>query len=179
MTKNEWMIMKCKELNTLDNLFLGSFNGPSDNSIINQLDNENPDLLFDKIKQLYQIDPTKYNYRINKRITNRGYYQNWHLDGKRAFETRDGFVCPTDRDNKSKYVLHNIYNPTPVYSILYYGSSHDIDYKGGMIEFINGQKIKPVKNMGIIFDSNLGHQVTLQTEGERICYLIMLFNKNN
>jgi hypothetical protein len=175
MTKNEWMIMKCKELNT--NLFFGSFSG--NNLILEQLENSNPELLFDEINKLYQINTSQYNYKVTIRTTGANYYQNWHLDGKRVFETRKGVICPSDSNNQSKYVLHNIFSPTPTYSILYYGSSYNIDFKGGIIEFINGQKIKPMKNNGIIFDSNLGHQVTQQTDGERKCFLIMLFKKSS
>ena len=171
MSKSEWILNKCRELDT--NLFFETFNG--NDQILSQLSNNDSQFLFDYIKQNYQIDFTNFSHTINHRITSKGYYQNWHLDGKRVFETRRGVVCPTDTTNQSKYVLHDIYNPTPTYSILYYGSTYDKDFKGGMIEFINGVKIKPIKNQCIIFDSNLGHQVTLQTDGQRSCYLIMVF----
>jgi hypothetical protein len=174
MSKNDWIISKCKELD--NNLFIETYYF-DDILILENLENNNPTNLFEQLKTLNNIDYENYFFKITKRNTESGYYQNWHIDGKRVFETRKGIICQTNPENKSKYVLHDIYKPTPKYSILYYGSSYDIDFKGGQIEFINGKIIKPVKNQCIIFDSNLGHKVSLQTKGTRICYLIMLFEK--
>lgn len=171
MSKYEWMIKKCQELN--NNLFFNTFTG--NDQILSQIENNNCEVLFNKILDCFEINLIKYNFKVSHRITNKGYYQNWHLDGKRVFENRKGIICPTNPTNNEKYVLHNIFDPTPIYSILYYGSTYDQDFKGGLIEFINGIKIKPYKNLCIIFDSNLGHQVTLQTDGQRSCYLIMVY----
>ena len=172
MTKHQWTIEKFKELNT--NLFFEVFQ--CDDVIYKQLLNNNTELLFGKIKELYSLDLFSYTNKITHRTTHSGYNQNWHVDGKRVFEIRPGIVCPTNPNEKSKYVIHNIYNPTPLYSILYYGSTYGKDFNGGTIEFINGNIIKPIKHMCVIFDSNLGHHVNLQTSGERKCSLIMIFN---
>ena len=181
MSKYQWLIEKFKELN--QNLFFETFE--ADDIIYKQLLNNNPELLFGKIKELYSLDLFDYTYKINHRITHSGYNQNWHIDGRRVFELRPGVVCPTNQsilnsdtgiNNKSKYQIHNIYNPVPIYSILYYSSTWGKDFNGGSIEFINGMVIKPMKNQCIIFDSNLGHHVNLQTSGERKCSLVMLFN---
>lgn len=171
MSKNDWIIQKCKELN--NNLFFKIFN--FNDTILEELNDNNPTNLLEELSKSLDIDFTKYSYKLTHRNTENGYYQNWHIDGKRVFEIRNGIICPTNKETNSKYVLHDIYQPTPSYSILYYGSTYDIDFKGGQIEFINGNIIKPIKNQCIIFDSKLGHKVSLQTKGNRICFLIMLF----
>jgi len=172
MNKNKWAIEKFKELDK--NLLIKIFEG--DDEIYNNLLNNNVDLLFDKINKLYSLDLSNYKNKITHRITNSGYYQNWHIDGRRIFELRPGIQCPTSPViSNDKYQIHNIYNPIPIYSILYYGSTYNKDFNGGSIEFINGKIIKPTKNMCIIFDSNLGHRVNLQTFGERKVSLIMIF----
>ena len=78
-----------------------------------------------------------------------------------------------------KYIIgcFIFFNPIPKYSILYYNSNYNKDFKGGTIEFINDQTIKPTKNMCLFFDSNLGHRVNLQTSGERECILILFFDR--
>jgi hypothetical protein len=171
MAKNKWTIEKFKEMD--QNLFIQVFDG--DDLIYNNLQNNNAELLFGKIKKLYSLDLFEYKNKISHRITKSGYYQNWHIDGRRIFELRSGIVCPSNPNSNNKYQIHNIYNPVPTYSILYYGSNYNQDFKGGSIEFINGTIIKPTKNMCIIFDSDLAHRVNLQTSGERKVSLIMLF----
>lgn len=173
MSKTKWTIQKFTEINK--NLLIKVFEG--DDEIYDNLINNNVELLLNKINKLYSLDLFEYTNKINHRITNSGYYQNWHIDGRRVFELRPGIICPTDSTSNDKYQIHNIYNPVPIYSILYYGSTYNKDYKGGTIEFINGQTIKPTKNMCILFDSNLGHRVNLQTSGERKVSLVMIFDK--
>ena len=171
-TKNQWIREKCIELN--DNLLFKIFEG--NNIMYENIVKKNLDLLFSKIYNLYSVNLCLFSYKIVHRKTEEGYYQNWHIDGRRVFENRPGMICPTDPNNQMRFVLHNIFNPIPKYSILYYNSEYRKDFTGGTIEFINNQVIKPKKNMCVFFDSNLGHRVNLQTSGERECTLILFFD---
>ena len=44
-------------------------------------------------------------------------------------------------------------NKIPKYSIIIYGSTYKEDFTGGIFEFSDGTKIKPRKNMSILFNS--------------------------
>ena len=44
-------------------------------------------------------------------------------------------------------------NKIPKYSIIIYGSTYKEDFTGGIFEFSDGTKIKPRKNMCILFNS--------------------------
>ena len=173
MSKTKWMIEKCKELYN-NNLLFKVFECSEqvyECILKNDLSN-----LFNFIEDKYNIDLHLYKYSIIHRKTEKGYYQNWHLDGRRVFENRKGIECPTEPNNYSEFVLHNIISTVPKYSILYYNSDYNVDFKGGTVEFIHKIIIKPKKNLCILFDSNLGHHVNLQTSGIRDCTLILLFD---
>ena len=171
MSKTQWIIEKCNSFkdNLLFKIFLGN------NQIYEHIMKSDLHFLFNNILNLFGINLYLYSYKIINRITETGYNQNWHLDGRRVFENRKGIICPSDPDNNSRFVLHNIVNNIPKYSILYYNSDYNIDFNGGTIEFINNEIIKPKKNLCILFDSNLGHRVNLQTSGLRECTLILLY----
>jgi hypothetical protein len=171
MSKTSWILEKCKELN--HNLMFKVFQLNSE--IYKSILNNKLECLFENIHNLYSINLNRYSYKIVNRKTETGYYQNWHLDGRRVFENRKGITCPSDPINKSNFVLHNIIENIPKYSILYYNSNYNIDFTGGTIEFINNEVIKPKRDLCILFDSNLGHRVNLQTSGIRECILILLF----
>jgi hypothetical protein len=173
MSKTQWIIEKCNALK--DNLLFKFFIG--NNQIYEQILKSDLNCLFNNIFNLFGINLYLYKYKIIFRKTETGYNQNWHLDGRRVFENRKGIICPSDPTDNSRFVLHNIVNNVPKYSILYYNSDYNVDFKGGTIEFINNQIIKPQKNLCILFDSNLGHRVNLQTSGIRECALILLYDQ--
>jgi hypothetical protein len=172
-TKTQWIRAKCMELNN-NNLLFKIFEG--NNIMYENILKNNLEPLFNKILSLYSVNLYLFSYKITHRKTDAGYYQNWHIDGRRVFENRPGMICPTNPNNQTQFVLHTIFNPIPKYSILFYNSDYNKEFKGGTIEFINNQIIKPRKNMCVFFDSNLGHRVNLQTSGERECILILFFD---
>ena len=101
MAKNKWTLEKFKEMD--QNLFIQVFDG--DDLIYNNLQNNNAELLFGKIKKLYSLDLFEYKNKISHRITKSGYYQNWHIDGRRIFELRPGIVCPSNPNSNNKYQI--------------------------------------------------------------------------
>ena len=68
MAKNKWTLEKFKEMDK--NLFIQVFDG--DNIIYNNLLNNNVELLFNKIKQLYSLDLFEFENKISHRITKSG-----------------------------------------------------------------------------------------------------------
>ena len=105
MTKTEWILEKCRQLNN-NHLLFKIFQG--DNIIYENILENNLDLLINKIFNLYGINLYLLSYKIVNRKTETGYYQNWHLDGRRVFENRPGIICPTDPYNQSQFILPNI-----------------------------------------------------------------------
>lgn len=130
------------------------------------------DQIIERIKKY--IDISEFEIEIINKKTNTGYKHRYHIDGFYAREFKTG----------DKYQWVQTTKNPPVLSILYYMSDHNIDFKGGVLEFIDGLKIEPKKNLCVIFDSKTVHRVLEQTginsrfeESHREFYLILLKNK--
>lgn len=119
-----------------------------------------------------------YNVSIIKKVTYNGYSHRNHKDGYNARESR------TD-DGQKYYKWISI--PTcfgeksPAFSCIYYMSDHGSDFNGGILEFVDGMKVIPKKNLCVIFDSDTVHKVWQQTgvgnianQSRREFYLILL-----
>ena len=75
----------------------------------------------------------------------------------------------------NKYVYYP--SKKPVYSLFIYGSDYCKDFNGGKFEFSDGTKIKPQKNMCILFDSREAHYIH-KLKGGTCNYIIVNFYKN-
>jgi Rps23 Pro-64 3,4-dihydroxylase Tpa1-like proline 4-hydroxylase len=64
---------------------------------------------------------------------------------------------------------------TPVFSIIYYCTTHKQDFCGGKLVFADGVEITPESGMIVIFDSREVHSVTSITSGIRKNWLIKLY----
>lgn len=122
---------------------------------------DNLEDIFDKIKSNLNIDLKNFKYDIIKRNTQKGFKMNYHRDNYliRKINGENIFI-PYDKINLSKY------------SLLWYKNS---DFKGGTLEFMTGNIIKPIKNMFIFFDSNDIHRVNIQLDGDRIVELYKFY----
>ena len=71
----------------------------------------------------------------------------------------------------------NLYTPTsaPKYSVIYYHSNYDHDFKGGTLEFVDGTIIKPEKGLVIYFDSREVHRLNVIEEGIRKITLLKFY----
>jgi len=121
----------------------------------------NFDEILYKIKLNLNIDLSKFKYDIVKRNTKKGFKMNYHRDNYliRKIEGINIFI-PYDKVNLSKY------------SLLWYKND---EFKGGTLEFMTGNIIKPSTNMFIFFDSNDIHKVNIQTDGIRIVELYKFY----
>jgi hypothetical protein len=103
----------------------------------------------------------------------------WHIDDcqiikrKTAPEYNKECYIPLD---EHKYLYFNTSNgKLPKYTLLFYSSTYDVDFKGGILVFGDGTQIKPVKGTGILFDSREVHMVTPVIEGIRQVTLIKIY----
>ena len=103
-----------------------------------------------------------------------GYSMKWHIDDAQVINHKKNNNYNEQikiSERKSLYYP----NKKPKYSLIIYGSSYGEDFKGGILEFSNGTKIKPKKNMCVLFDSNEAHYVHTVKSGIRISLLIKFY----
>lgn len=100
----------------------------------------------------------------------------WHCDDASIISHNSNLINHYDSqikisEKKSLYYVNKI----PKYSLIIYGSTYNQDFTGGVIEFSDGYKIKPVKNMCLIFDSREAHCVHRIRSGKRKLILIKFY----
>lgn len=129
------------------------------------------------IINLNLVDLNIYDYNVIRKVQAKDYSMKWHLEDsqiikyKKKAEIKDQeFISP----KKSIHYNDNI----PEYSMIVYESDHDIDFKGGILEFCDGFKVYPKKNMYVFFDSRLVHMVHKILDGVRVNYLIKFYRKD-
>ena len=74
-------------------------------------------------------------------------------------------------DNKTLFYP----NKMPRYTLLVYGSTYKENFTGGILEFSDGLKIKPEKNMCVLFDSREAHYVHTIRSGVKKVVLIKFY----
>tara|TARA_Y200000002_G_scaffold365159_1_gene354781 strand:- start:782 stop:1330 length:549 start_codon:yes stop_codon:yes gene_type:complete len=100
----------------------------------------------------------------------------WHCD--------DATIISHKGKNINKYInqikisekksLHYA-NKIPKFSLIVYGSTYKKDFTGGIFEFSDGTKIKPERNMCILFDSREAHCVHKIKSGKKKLLLIKFY----
>ena len=132
-----------------------------------------------KIKQsfkneygLHYFNQVVYTIKDNKK----GDSMKWHCDDAVIISHKTNLIYLYNNqikisEKKSLYYSNKI----PKYSLIIYGSTYDEDFTGGIIEFSDGFKIKPVKNMCIIFDSREAHYVHKIRSGLKKLILIKYY----
>ena len=78
-------------------------------------------------------------------------------------------------DDKKDFYLYTQKDKLPNYTAIFYHSTKDVDFKGGIFKFADDIDIIPVKGYGIIFDSKEVHAVTPVTDGERRVTLVKVY----
>lgn len=96
---------------------------------------------------------------------------NWHQDDASIFKHSNKH-CKLN--NVPKYNLFYTKKP-PVYTLVLYMSDYGEDFYGGEFCFID-LEIKPIKGMGIFFDSREIHCVKKILKGSRQSCLIKFYN---
>ncbi len=128
------------------------------------------------------IDVSNYDITITKKCTSNGYKHPYHIDGYNAREFKK-----TDHTEFKWVQIPSYHGKTQLaMTALYYMSNHGVDFNGGELEFIDGCKIRPKKNLCVVFDPNTMHKVWEQVgvgnrsnPSTREFYLILMRTKES
>ncbi len=77
-------------------------------------------------------------------------------------------------DNKYLY-FNNRFNKLPTKTIIFYSSTFEIDFEGGILKLCDSTEIKPQKGFGLVFDSREVHMVTPIKSGIRKVSIVKLY----
>lgn len=109
-----------------------------------------------------------------KKIIERKFEKNielgWHVDDMCMFRNSKSHC---EKYNKESIIPYCKDKP-PIYTIVLYYSTFDIDFKGGEFCFVD-EKIKPVRGLGILFDSREVHRVNRVRDGLRESIVVKLY----
>ena len=120
------------------------------------------------------IDISNYTIYFMKKENSVDFFMNWHIDDAQIVKRKNGLNGQIKISDK--HYLH--YNKNkPIYTIIIYGSNYNIDFEGGLLEFVDGTIIKPKKNYYVLFNSDELHRVHKITKGNRKNILIKLYEK--
>ncbi len=131
--------------------------------------NRNTKTSIEDIIQLFCLED--YEKKIIEKETSTGFEMGWHQDDV-AFHRNSKKHCQSYNKNEIKPYCKN--NP-PIYTMILYYSTYGEDFEGGEFCFVD-RKIKPVKGLGIIFDSREVHRVLRVRNGNRKSILIKLYS---
>ena len=118
-----------------------------------------------------------YSIKIVEKEHRQGFFMKWHMD--------DGQVIKHNKNTlhrlsqliiNEKKSIHFQEIP-PKYSLIYYLSSYEEDFEGGLFEFCDGRIIQPEKHKYIFFDSRYIHCVHPVKSGIRKNILIKFYEK--
>ena len=115
----------------------------------------------DTVKSKLNIDLSQYETKITDRTNTDNFKLGFHKDGYRLDE------FDKKRKKSDTYKWRCISDNPPIFSCLTYLNDFNIDFKGGTLEFIDGQLIKPKKGLFIFFNSKDIHRVNRLISGER------------
>jgi hypothetical protein len=148
-------------------------------------------------------NPENCNFKIREFIKNMGFSQEesdnaiiihksikpegieWHIDDCQLVKYQNGkepkynlhqYILLDNTGDKLVYLYFN--TPTkklPKFTILFYASTHHIDFEGGILNLVDGTQVIPVKNHGFIFDSREAHMVTRVTKGVRNVTVVKIY----
>jgi hypothetical protein len=63
----------------------------------------------------------------------------------------------------------------PKFTILFYSSTHGVDFEGGTLKLADGTEIIPKRNNGFVVDSREAHMVTRITKGVRNVSVVKIY----
>jgi len=120
---------------------------------------------------------------IHKNIKPEGL--SWHIDdcqlvkfkkGKEPIYNIDQYIMLDNTGDKLVYLYFN--TPTkklPKFTILFYSSTYQVDFEGGILNLADGTQVVPVKNHGFVLDSREVHMVTRVTKGIRNVTVVKIY----
>ena len=115
----------------------------------------------------------KYTYTENEK---KKHYIKWNIDSTHLKNIKkENIYGDINQLQISDEKIIYYPNKKSIYTLIIYGSEYGVDFQGGKFEFSNGVKIKPQKNMCILFDSIEAHCVHKLKSGTCQFILIKFF----
>jgi hypothetical protein len=111
---------------------------------------------------------------IHKTINENGL--KWHIDDCQIIKRASPPTTNIDKFIKideNKYLYFNT-PKLPIFTILFYSSTYNEDFTGGILNFVD-KEIFPKKGNGILFDSREVHMVTPVKSGIRKVTLVKIY----
>jgi len=179
----------------IDKRYITQYNDESFINTITEFDEENTKTIFEK--ELHNIInnldiPIEYREElknleteiiVRNKTKDDNYYFNWHFDDKKLIvqskKNKDSLhnLEIIYKDDKNIYGLYNKNNDKKlVYTLIFYTSTHNIDFIGGEFCFID-KIIKPQKGMILLFHCDELHKVNLLNSGKRKAIVVKFYNK--
>ena len=112
----------------------------------------------------------KYKMKIVERKSEKDFQMNWHIDDMCIFRNSKSHC---NKYNKQQIIPYCKESP-PIYTVILYYSTIDVDFIGGEFCFVD-EKIKPVRGLGILFDSREVHRVNRVRDGLRESIVVKLY----
>ena len=114
---------------------------------------------------------------IYKQIPEKGL--NWHIDDCQIITKKYEPIYNKNRyiqicENKYLY-FHNRFDKLPQKTIIFYSSTYEEDFDGGILKLCDDTEIKPKKNTGFVLDSREVHMVTPIKSGIRKVTVIKIY----
>jgi hypothetical protein len=125
-----------------------------------------------KLKRNFIKREVVYTTKLNKK----GESMKWHCDDANIVSHKSENINRFNNQIKISDKKSLFYpNKIPKYSLIIYGSNYGEDFTGGIIEFSDGTRIKPERNLCIFFDSREAHCVHKIKSGTRKLILIKFY----
>jgi len=109
----------------------------------------------------------------------------WHIDDCQLVKFKkdkipvynlDQYILLENTGEKCVYLYFN--TPTkklPKFTILFYSSTHGVDFEGGILTLADKTEIIPKRNNGFVVDSREAHMVTRITKGIRNVSVVKIY----
>lgn len=132
--------------------------------------------IFPSTSSKLKLNITRSEVVYTTKINKTGESMKWHCD--------DASIISHKNENINKYINQikisdkkALFYPNkiPKYSLIIYGSSYEKDFTGGIFEFSDGTKIKPQRNLCLLFDSREAHCVHRIKSGTRKLILMKFY----
>jgi hypothetical protein len=150
---------------------------------------DNPDTSNDNIRDFlvknlgFTVEQAKNCVIIHKNLKPEGL--SWHIDDCQLVKFKkdkvpvynlDQYILLENMGEKCVYLYFN--TPTkklPKFTILFYSSTHGVDFEGGILTLADKTEIIPKKNTGFVVDSREAHMVTRITKGVRNVSVVKIY----
>lgn len=114
----------------------------------------------------------RFNSSVLGRIDIQNNVSKWQIEDARVIFQKENVSGDTHIDKKRALYYDN---KKPIYSLIIFGSNYGKDYKGGIFEFSDKEKIKPTKNQCIFFDAREAYKIHRVKEGVMKCITIKFY----